>query len=284
LTPIFLILILGSVVVTCKKLRWIIFPILILVGVVFTLYETFETTAFVHISRFVRNFIEILSFGHFNNPTVRFTGLGFFHRQINLGSKLAIGFISFVLGFLGLKKLWKQKNKTEAKFFFSWTLALIPLMIVLSQVLEGEFYERFFLISSLPLGFLSSYYLTKNKVRISYIFIIFLILSPLYFFGKHGNEAYQSESLEKLNSDCYAFTFGSDCEKNNEIVISSLDFDIDTLGIIHVGISREEIMAISISRTLEPEDVLVLFDNQTESNHMDRYYSTNKAAVYNFIE
>lgn len=284
LTPIFLIFILSAAVVLCKKLRKMIIPVLAVVMVIFVLYELFETTAFFPIFNFVKNFMEILTFGHFSNPTVRFTGMGLLHRRVILGSKISITLFSVALGFFGIKTLNKEKFKTEAKFFFSWAFALLPLMLFLSQVIEGEFYERFALISSLPLAFLSSYFFDKSRTKAVYILIILLALTPLYFFAKHGNEAYQSESLEKLKADCYAFTFGSNCEENMEIVISSLDFDIDLLGIRHVGIVREEVMAISISRNLDVEKVFDLFDAQTEINRMDRYYSTNKAAVYNFLE
>jgi len=283
LTPIFLIFILGSILIICKKLRRAIIPIFILVAITFFIYETFETTMLVDITKFFKDFIEILTLGRLTNPVARFTGLDFLYRKIILGSKVSIILFSVILGSFGVITLYKEKYSTEAKFFFAWAFALVPLMIFLGQVIHGEFYERFALISSFPLAFLTSYFLIKTRIKTIYILIILLILSPLYFFGKYGNEAYESQSQQKLKVDCYSYIFNSNCEKNNQAVTSWLNLDIELLGSRHAGTTREEVMAISITKNLDVESIFHYINMCTSKNRIDRLYSTNEAAAYAFI-
>jgi hypothetical protein len=153
-------------------------------------------------------------------------------------------------------------------------------IIFQSFVLRGELYERFVLISCLPLAALSAYLLTESRAGIS-ILIILLIISPVFFIAKYGNEAFESESVEKLKSDCFFSRFDSDCEKRQEIVDSKLYFELlKYFGKIDYTVTREEIMSTSLFMNKSLEDVVNLIDSYSSDMKLDRIYSTNNAGVY----
>jgi hypothetical protein len=281
LTPLFLMLILGSMVLLVGRMRIMVIPILVLVILTFSIYAIFETTALRDISRSIVHFFEVLVSVDYKSPTTRLHATQFAYRRINYSAKIGITFYSVIVGFIGLLFLIKKRQFTEAKFFISWSFALIPMMILLNQVILGFFEERFTLISSLPLAFLASYYLIRVKAKPSHVFIIFILLSSLYFFAKHGNEAFQSESLEKLRVDCFSSTFSFNCEKKDEIVISSLD-NINFLGTRHNGVTREEVMGNSIINNWDVETTIYQLEENAETRMLDRFYSTNKGAVYSY--
>jgi hypothetical protein len=279
LTPLFLISILFFMVILTKGLRKRLLPIFIIVLAIYILYEIYMTTTFTYIIDYIRNFFQIVV----SRPTVessRFAGLSFEFRQVIFGSKMFLVAFSFIFSLFGILILRKKKYGTEARFFIAWILSMIPFILVMSQIFKGEFYERFVLISSLPLAFLTTYFLYQRKVNVKIIFIILLILTVPYFFAKHGNEAFQSESIEKLNADCYLNRFSTDCQEKMEIVGSPLNWDIQNLGLTHFGISREEIMASSIYNDKSLTDIFNIIENQTESLRLDRIYSTYESATY----
>jgi hypothetical protein len=281
LTPMFLILILGSVLILARKLRKDIFPVFVIILILYLTYEIYRTTTFNYIIDYLKNFFQIIiSRPSLESATSRFRGLSFLYRQIIFGSKVFLTIFSIIFGFLGSLLLRKKGFGTTANFFFAWAFSMIPFVVIMSQIVEGEFYERFILIASLPLGFLTAYILEQGKFRVRTILIILLVLTIPYFLSKHGNEAFQSESLEKLKVDCFSFEFGTDCEEKMEIVGSPLNWDIENLGKTHFGISREEIMASSIYNDKDLDAVFNQIEKQSETNKLNRVYSTDEAAAY----
>jgi len=281
LTPLFLISILGSILILSDKIRKKILPVFVIIIAFYLTYEIYRSTTFFYIVDYLKNFFQILLSGpSLESATSRFSGLSFLNRQIIFGSKVFLTVFSIIFGVIGSLALHKKRFVTAAKFFFAWSFSMILFIIIMSQIVEGEFYERFILISSLPLGFLTAYSLEQRKSKISTILILLLILSIPYFLSKHGNESYQSESLEKLKTDCFLHTFSTNCEEEHEIVPSPLNWDIKNLGESHFGISREEIMASSIYNDKDLDSVLNLIEKQSETNKLDRIYSTDETAAY----
>jgi len=281
LTPLFIISILGSMLILTGKLRKKILPVFIIVLAIYLAYELQRSTTFFYIIDYLKNFIQILmSRPSLETATSRFAGLSFLNRQIIFGSKMFLTSFFVIFGLWCILLLRKKKFGTESNFFFAWAFSMIPFILVMSQIFKGEFYERFVLIASLPFGFLTAYALEHYKFKISTIFIILLILTIPYFLGKHGNEAFQSESLQKLNVDCFISRLSTDCEDKMEIVGSPLNWDIENLGKTHFGISREEIMAASIYNDKSLQTIFNLIEKQAEINKLNRVYSTNEAAAY----
>jgi hypothetical protein len=263
------------------KLRKKILPVFIIVLAIYLAYELQRSTTFFYIIDYLKNFIQILmSRPSLETATSRFAGLSFLNRQIIFGSKMFLTSFFVIFGLWCILLLRKKKFGTESNFFFAWAFSMIPFILVMSQIFKGEFYERFVLIASLPFGFLTAYALEHYKFKISTIFIILLILTIPYFLGKHGNEAFQSESLQKLNVDCFISRLSTDCEDKMEIVGSPLNWDIENLGKTHFGISREEIMAASIYNDKSLQTIFNLIEKQAEINKLNRVYSTNEAAAY----
>jgi hypothetical protein len=281
LTPMFLILILGSIFILNRKLRKEVFPAFVIVLTIFLTYEVYRATTINYIIDYLKEFIQIItSEPSLNKALSRFRGLSFLSRQIILGSKIFLTVFSLIFGNLGMLLLRKKRFGTAANFFFVWAFSLIPFIIIMSQLFGGEFYERFILISSLPLAFLSAYYLEHYNFRATAILIILLVLTFPYFLGKHGNEVFESESLQKLRADCFSFKLDTDCEEKMEIIGSPLNWDIENLGETHFGISREEIIASSIYNDRDLEATFELIEKQAETKKLDRIYSTEESAVY----
>ena len=279
-TPIFLFFILGSVIVLCKKIRFSLIPVIVILFILFSVYELYITTTLKMLARDISTFIEVLFSGSsFERVTYRLISSQF-SRQVFLGSRIGITIVSIFLGLMGIRVLYGKKYTTEAKFFLAWAFSLIPFLIFVSQVLKGEYYERFVLISSLPLAALTVYFLSGHKVKPSFIFIFLLVLSPLFFIGKYGNEAFESISTEKMITYCYSHQYNTDCEENSVISPIELNYQLENFGKTYFEVSRESIMASSIYMDETIDSIEKKINDISERNEMDRIYSTSIAGAY----
>jgi len=280
ITPIILILIMCSVFVLCKKFRMVLLPITAFLVISFIAYHVYQTTIFESYITLIKQFFEILLTGNgFSQTYVRFS-TNVLSRQIFISSRFGITIVSMVLGILGLFFARKKGYGLGTNFFFAWTFSMIFFIIFQAFVFKGEFYERFVLISCFPLAAMGAYWLIESKAGMS-IFVILLVISPLYFITKYGNEVFESESVEKLKGDCFYNHFDSDCEKRQEIVDSQVNSAIPKyFGKIDFTINREEIMAASVYLDKSLVDVFNLVDSYSSELRLDRIYSTNNAGVY----
>lgn len=280
-TPVFIALILMFTFVLCKNLRKLALPILVLVIVLLLVHETYLATTLKSLIVYMKGLKDIFSIGSmYKNAIYRFAGAESLSRQVFLGSRLTILALSVTLGAMGIRALSKKKYKTGARFIFAWSFSLIPFLILMFLVLKGEFAERFALVSSLPLSVASAYFFTHQKSKLL-ILIFLLVLSPLYFVSKYGNEAFESESLEKLKVDCFVSFFDSNCDEDFIVIDSPLHYDIENLGETHFAVSREEIMSARIYNSYEIDgNVFDFIDKIENERKLNRIYSTNEAWSY----
>lgn len=275
--PIFLFLILGSTILLCDKFRNILLPITAFLAIIFIVYHVFQTTAFGSYLEMIENFIQALLEGTlFSRASMRFS-TSLLSRKIFLFSRVGITIFSICLGLLGLFMTYKKGYKIGAKFFFSWSFSMILFTVFVGLSLEGEYYEKFALISSLPLAGIGAYCFNNFKNG-AILLMILLLISPLYFIGKYGNEAIESESLEKLKVDCFYLEYKGDCEERQKIVNSKLDWDLKYFGFVDFTVTREEIMAHSIFYGKDVETAQNSLN--TPFYDLDRIYSTNLAWLY----
>lgn len=280
LTPIFLLFIMGSVFVLCKEYRRKMLPLIIILLIIFTTYEASRTTIFNSIIQYTKNFIEVLTHGlNLQTATQRF-GTTFLSRQIFLDSRVGITLASMLLGSFGVIAMCRKKFKTEAKFFVGWAFALVPFLIFVGLTVKGEFYERFALISSLPLAVLAAYFFNEYKIKFGMILVFLLLLSPFYFIGKYGNEAFESISIEKLKANCFSYEFDSNCIENSKVVDSPLNYDIGNLGKSYFVVSREQIIYSSMLYGESVSDITDSINTIVKEYNLDRIYSTGTSSVY----
>ena len=278
-TPIFLILILGSIFIFCKKLRSLPFFLIIicLIGCFMLYHINLSITYFSYI-KYIKHFFEVLLAGEFSRTTQRFV-TNLISRQIFITLRIGTLLSSVFIGLLGIFALYKKKDVTGAKFFFFWSFSVIAFSAFVALALKGEYYEKFVMISSLPLAIVSTY-LIESKFSGKWILILFLFLVPIYFITKYGNEAFESLSLQKLNTDCYYYKFNTECLKDQEIVDARLDYEIKTFGTEHFTVSREEFLTSSILLDKSIDEVIILFEERISETRLNRVFSTYTSGVY----
>jgi len=280
ITPVFLILILGSIFIFCKKLRDLLFfSVLIFLIVCFVLYNVYQSFTFNNYISYIKHFFEVLIAGEFSRTTQRLI-TSQISRQVFIILRIGILLLSVFLGLFGIFTLYKKKDFTGAKFFIFWSFSIIIFSIFVALTLKGEYYEKFVMISSLPLAIVSTYYFFELKISGKWILMLLLLLVPIFFITKYGNEAFESLSLEKLNADCFYYKFDTDCLNNQEIVDARLDYDPETFGKEHFTISREELMMSSVLLDKSLDEIVILFEKPISETRLDRVFSTNTAGVY----
>jgi hypothetical protein len=278
--PVFLIIILGTIFIFCKKLRGLPFLLIIIFLIAcFMLYNVYQSITFNSYITYVKHFFEVLLTGDFSRTTGRLVSSQF-NRQIFLTLRMGMILLSIFFGSLGIFALYRQKDFTGTKFFIFWSFSIIIFSIFVGFALKGEYYEKFVMISSLPLAIVSSYYILELKFSGKWLLIFLLLLLPIYFITKYGNEAFESLSVEKLNTDCFNNKFNTECLKNQEIVDARLDYDVKTFGKDHFTISREELMTSSVLLDKGLDEIRILFEERISETSMDRIFSTNTAGVY----
>jgi len=279
-TPIFLFLILCLMILLCDEFRGILLPITTLLVIVFFAYHIFQTTILGSYLEMIENFIQALMEGTlFSRASMRFSA-GLLSRKIFIFSRLGITIFSILLGSLGIYFAYIKWYKLGAKFFFSWAFSMILFTTFVGLSLKGEYYEKFVLIASLPLAGVGAYYF-KNIKNSAILLMILLLISPFYFIAKYGNEAIESESLEKLKADCFTYELKNDCEERQKIVDSQLHWDLKFFGDADFTVTREEIMANSIFYGRDVKTAQKLINERFYG--FDRIYSTNSAWSYGFV-
>jgi len=279
-TPLFLFLILGSIFLLCERFRGILLPVITFLAIIFIFYHLYQTTIFGSYLEMIDKFIQVLLKGTlFSEASMRFSG-GLLSRKIFIFSRLGITALSVLLGLLGIYTAHMKWYKLGAKFFFAWAFSMLAFTIFVGLSVKGEYYEKFVLISSLPLAGIGAYCF-KDIENSAIILIILLLISPFYFIAKYGNEAIESESLEKLKVDCFSFELKSDCEERQKIVDSQLHWDIKFFGDVDFTVTREEIMANSIFYGRDVQTSQKLIDERFYG--LDRIYSTNSAWFYGYM-
>ena len=230
--------------------------------------------------KMIKQFFEILLTGTgFSRASARFY-TSILSRRVFITSRIGITIFSFILGLPGLILSYRKGYKLGTKFFFAWIFSMAFFFIFESFVSMGGFHERFVLISCLPLAALSAYFLLEFKSGLT-ILIILLIISPVYFVAKYGNEAFESESVEKLKADCFYIHFDSNCEKRQEIVDSQLYPEIyEHFAKRDFTTDREGLMSASIYLEKSVGDVKNIIDGYSSSLKLDRIYSSNNAGTY----
>jgi len=283
-TPIFLLFILASVYVLCKELRARIIPIAVMLAAIFVVHSMYYTTIFDITMDYSKNFIDVLMHGlKFESVAHRLEST-IVSRQVFLSSRIGITLMSVILGLAGavVMRTGKDKatKKTTANFLLGWSFSLVPFLLFVALAVRGEFYERFALISSLPLAALTVYLFNEYEINFSTLLIFLLLLSPFYFIGKYGNEAFESVSVEKLMANCFSYEFYSRCAEDFRIVDSPLNYDIENLNKFRFVTSREEIMAGVVFNNKDIESVSSLIYDIVEEYKLHRIYSTSEASVF----
>lgn len=276
-TPIFLILILVSTYLLCKKHRKILLPIIIILTTIFLLYSLYTVTLNGYVDQ-IKNFFTLLySSNIFSRVSERFVS-NTLSREIFIDCRLAITAFSILAGLAGIILLYTRKYTLEAKFFFAWSFCMLAFSFFVGIILKGEFYERFVLISSLPLAGLTVYAL--NGLKSSAIFLIILLLiSPLYFVAKYGNEYFESISSEKLQTDCFHDNFNSNCEDEQKIVDTGLYYDIADLG-KKLTVTREETLISMMYLGKSKGEIEDMIRSTEYGQMLDRIYSTYSSTVF----
>jgi hypothetical protein len=245
------------------------------------MYEGYFTSTFDYIKESTTNFIEVILYGSKLENVVNRFGATLLSRQIFLASRIGITFVSVILGIMGIIVMRMKKYKIESNFFLAWAFSLIPFMIFAGLVMKGEFYERFALVSSVPLAVSTVYFFKEYRINFIIILVFLLILSPFYFVGKYGNEAYESISMERMGVNCYSYELNSDCAKNYKIIDNSLK-SYEDFGKTHFVISREEIMSNSIFYNKDVNTITDSINARIEEYKLNRIYSTNTASFYRY--
>ncbi len=279
-TPTFLILILGSMLILCKRVRslgfFLVFLFLVITFVTYTYYQSIHFESYkITISRF----FDILQSGKFSGTTQRFVTTHL-SRIIFLSSRITITVFSFIIGLMGILLLRKKKHKTESSLFIGWTFSMLLFTIFVSIGLKGEFYERFVLISSLPLAAVASYFLREFKVSGIMILILLLVLTPLYFVAKYGNEGFESVSLEKLKAECFSYNFYDNCDEKQEIVDTTFGYDLEASYPSFLSVTRENVLSTSLYHSMSQQDVEAKLESIILDRKLDKIYSSNTAAAY----
>jgi len=277
--PIFLILILTTMIFLCKKFRFTISLVLIFLIFCFishTLIFTSEAKSYIS---FLDNFIKSFLSGQFSQVTQSFeTTLPF--RKLFLSSRLCITAFSIIIGLLGLIFMYNKRYSTGAKFLLSWSFSMVLFVFFVGVVLKGEYYERFVLISSLPLALSTVYFMNEIRVPKIYFLIFFLAMSPLYFISKYGNEGFESTSLQKIKASCYYFTENPDCFQTQTIVDNKVFLGIESIGETNFIVSREDEMWNSINLDEDIDTLESSIEKLVFERKLNRVYSTEISAVY----
>ncbi len=279
-TPVFLILILGSILFLCKRVRslefYSVFLFLILIFVTYTYYQSIYIEFY---NTYISRFFNILQSGEFSGTTQRLvTTLP--SRTIFLASRIVITVFSFIIGSMGIFILRKKKHKAESSLFIGWIFSMLFFTVFVSVGLKGEFYERLVLISSLPLAAVGAYFLREVKVSGIIILIILLFLTPLYFVAKYGNEGFESISLEKLRVECFSDNFYDNCDEKQEIIEFEFGYNFDVFDTPLLTVSRESILSTSIYQGMSQQDVKDKLETIFSDGKFDKIYSSDNAAVY----
>ena len=277
--PIFLFLVLGSITVLCKKLRTAILPVFILLILSFIIHTVVYTTELGSYTTYINNFIKSMLAGRFFQATQSFN-TSFLFRKLFLYSRLSITAFSVIIGIVGLIVMFKKKYSIGARFLLAWAFSMIMFVIFVGIVLKGEFYERFALISSLPLAVLTAYFLVEKKISVFYVLILLLVITPFYFIAKYGNEEFESVSLQRMVASCYNATGNPKCYQNNEIIHNKLMLGTDWLGRTNFVVSREDEKWNSILY----DESLNAYRNSVKDAvvqmKLDRVFSTDESTVY----
>lgn len=279
-TPIFLILILGSMFILCKRLRNLtfisVFIFLIVVFATYTYYQKSYANSYVE---YMNRFLKTLFSGETSGSTERLiTSLP--SREIFLASRGVITFVSFVIGVIGIFFIRRKGYKTEGNIFVAWAFSMLLFSVFVSLALKGEYYERFVLIASLPLASVGAYFINEKRTPGMMIFIMLLLISPLYFIAKYGNEAFESVSVEKLKADCFSYNFYDNCDENQEVVNSMLDYNFGVFGSTYFTVSREGIMVTTVYQGMKQSDAMNKFEGIALNKRLDQVYSSNSAMSY----
>jgi len=283
LTPIFMILILGSILLLCKKTRSLeFFSVFLFLILTFTLYSIYNYYKSVYPSVYVlyiEHFFDELKSGGYSDATERFaTTLP--SRIIFLSSRIEITIFSLIIGILGIYLLRKRNHKPEAYIFIAWVFSMLLFTVFVALSLKGEFYERFVLISSLPLAAVGAYFISESRLSKTIVLIVLLIISPIYFIAKYGNEEFESLSVEKITAGCFAYKFSDNCVNEQEIIQTEIDPYYTHSGFTVSAVSREDIIATSIRKNLGIKDAIAGIEKIANDKMLDKIYSSNNAAVY----
>jgi len=279
-TPLFLMLILISTFIICKKFRTPTFIFVIIFLVVFFLfYNINQSKTFESNITYIKKLIEVISTGRLPNMAYRFGG-AFIERYVFLANRAIITALSIFLGSAGIFYMHKRKFNTAAKFFFSWSFSILLFVLFVGLVLRGEYYERFVMISSLPLAAAGAYFLGSIKLSKILLIPLLIFLSVSYFIAKYGNEAFESVSSEKLRADCFYYTSHSYCEEAQGIVDTRLYTNLDDFGNTYFHMSREKLMFQTTLLNKNLEDVIGVVDGIASNLRLDRIYSNYNAWIY----
>jgi hypothetical protein len=283
LTPIFMILILGSVLLLCKKTRSLeffsVFLFLVLAFTGYTIYNYYKSIYPSLYVIYIERFFDALISGGYSGATERFATTSL-SRMIFLSSRVGITIFSLFIGIMGIYLLRKRNYKAESSVFIAWVFSMLLFTIFVGLSIKGEFYERFVLISSLPLAAVGAYFINESRISKAIILIILLVISPIYFIAKYGNEGFESLSLEKVNADCFAYKFSDSCINEQEIIQTEINPYYSHSGFTVSAVSREDVMATSASKNMRQEDVVAGIEKIANDKMLDKIYSSNNAAVY----
>ena len=239
----------------------------------------FQSTYFESYITYIKHFFDILLSGEFSGTAQRFaTTLP--SRMIFLASRITITVFSFIIGLIGILLLHKKKYKAESSLFIAWTFSMLLFTIFVSIGLRGEYYERLILVSSLPLAAVGAYFLKEFKVSGIMIFILLLLLTPLYFVAKYGNEGFESTSLEKLKAECFYYNFYDNCFEKQEIANTVFGYNLNDFYSLHLAITRENVLSTSLYNGMSQQDVRAKLEAIFLDYRLDKIYSSDQAAVY----
>jgi hypothetical protein len=279
-TPLFLMLILISTFIICKKFRTPTFGFVIMFLLTsFLLYNINQSKTFESNIAYIKKFLEIISTGRLPNMAYRFGG-AFLERHVFLVNRTILTSLSLFLGSTGIFYMYRRKFNTAAKFFFSWSFSILLFVLFVGFVLRGEYYERFVMISSLPLAASGAYFLGNVKLSKTLFIPLLIFLSISYFIAKYGNEAFESVSSEKLRADCFYYTSHTYCEELQEVVDTRLYTNLDDFGTTYFHMSREKIMFQAILLNKNLEDVIEAVNIIASNLRLDRVYSNYNAWIY----
>jgi len=279
-TPIFLILILGSMLLLCKRVRSLkflsVFLFLVLFFMIYNYYLSIYPVSFL---RYIRRFLDVLLSREFSGTTERLTTT-FPSRMLFLYCRMGITIFSFIIGSMGIYLLRKRGHKNESNLFVAWAFSMLLFTIFVSLGLKGQYYERLVLISSLPLAAVGAYFIDKSKIPGIMILIMLLVITPLYFIAKYGNEGFESLSLEKLKAECFSHNLYDDCYERQEIVKPIYIYNFEYFGSSHFTVSMESILATSLRQSMRQTDVITELENIALDKKLDKIYSSDSATVY----
>jgi hypothetical protein len=279
-TPFFLILILSSILLLCKKFRGISLYSIIAFLVIFSLtYDLYQSKTLSLYVPHVKDFFRTLLSGELSSATKRFV-TNQINRQIFLFSRMEIVGIFILFGVIGIYRFIKESYDTGAKFFIGWAFSMLILTIFVGLALEGEFYEKFVMIASLPLAAATAYSIIKFKFSKHLILVLLIILLPSILIAKYGNEKFESISVETLNTECFDKKFNTGCNEKQEIIDITSSFYLKYFGHLDLTITKQEIAGISIFENKNFADVISYVNNYAKENKLDKIYSTHLSGVY----